>query len=75
MIENTINSLNASGNIKSAIVAVQVAPLEKFWPAEDYHQDYILHNPDGGYVQNVSIPEIRHFQHQYPELVKPGHKY
>jgi len=36
--------------------------MVKFWQAEDYHQDYIIHNPSGGYVQNVSIPEIKHFQ-------------
>ncbi len=74
MIENMIKTLNTSGKFKRP-VAVQVAPLKKFWPAEDYHQDYILHNPDGGYVQNVSIPEIRHFQHEYPELVKTDHKF
>ena len=74
MIEDYIKKLNASGNYNKPI-AVQVAPLVKFWTAEDYHQDYIKHNPGGGYVQNVSIPEIKHFQKSYPELVKPDHKF
>ncbi|MEO7801442.1 MAG: peptide-methionine (S)-S-oxide reductase MsrA [Ginsengibacter sp.] len=74
MIDNLIKTLNASGKYKRPI-AVQVAPLKKFWPAEDYHQDYIMHNPDGGYVRNVSIPEIQHFQHKYPDLVKADHKF
>jgi len=72
MIEDYIKKLNASGKYNRPI-AVQVAPLIKFWRAEDYHQDYIMHNPDGGYVQNVSIPEIKHFQKEYPELIKSDH--
>ncbi|MDQ6761496.1 MAG: peptide-methionine (S)-S-oxide reductase, partial [Bacteroidota bacterium] len=73
-IEDYISKMNASGKYKAPIAA-QVMPLKKFWVAEDYHQDYIANNPNGGYVQNVSIPEIQHFQKEYPELVKPDHKY
>jgi peptide-methionine (S)-S-oxide reductase len=73
-IEDYIKQMTASGKYKAPIAA-QVMPFTKFWVAEDYHQDYIAHNPDGGYVQNVSIPEIRHFQKEYPELVKPDHKF
>lgn len=73
-IENYIRQLNASGKYK-APVAVQVMPLTKFWPAEKYHQDYIAKNPGSRYVQSVSVPEIKKFQKEYPELVKPGHFY
>lgn len=71
---NYIKQLNASGKYKKPI-AVQVVPFVKFWVAEDYHQDYIKHNPDQRYVQSVSIPEIRKVQKEYPQLVKPGHSY
>jgi peptide-methionine (S)-S-oxide reductase len=74
MAEQFIREMNASGKFNKPI-AVQVIPMTKFWAAEDYHQDYIKHNPDGGYVQHVSIPEIKHFQKLYPELVKPDHKF
>ncbi len=74
MAEQYIKQMNASGKYDKPI-AVQVAQMKKFWPAEDYHQDYIQHNPDGGYVQNVSVPEIKHFQKLYPELVKSDHKF
>ncbi len=73
-IEDYISKMNTSGKFNSPIAA-QVMPLKKFWVAEDYHQDYIANNPNGGYVQNVSIPEIKHFQKEYPEMVKPDHKY
>ncbi|MEP6466025.1 MAG: peptide-methionine (S)-S-oxide reductase MsrA [Parafilimonas sp.] len=71
IIENQIKALTASGKYKSAIAA-QVMPFTKFWTAEDYHQNYIEHNPNSSYVQYVSIPEIKDFQKQYPKLVKPG---
>jgi peptide-methionine (S)-S-oxide reductase len=70
-IDNYIKQLNASAKYKAPI-AVHVMPLTKFWTAENYHQDYIAKNPNSGYVQNVSIPEIKHFQKEYPQLVKPG---
>ena len=73
-IEDYIKKMGSSGKYKAPIIA-QIMPLKKFWEAEDYHQDYIAHNPDQGYVQHVSIPEIKHFQKEYPEMVKPDHRY
>ncbi len=55
-------------------IAAEIVPFEKFWPAEDYHQDYITQNPDVPYVRMESIPRIKRFQKQYPELIKPDHK-
>jgi peptide-methionine (S)-S-oxide reductase len=74
LAENYIKQLNASGKYKRPI-AVQVLPFVKFWDGEDYHQDYIKHNPNQGYVQNVSIPEIKKLQKEYPGLVKSGHQF
>ena len=70
-IENYIKQLNASGKYKAPI-AVNVMPLIKFWVAETYHQDYIKKNPNSMYVDHVSIPEIKNFQKEYPQLVKKG---
>ncbi len=55
-------------------IAAEVIPFEKFWKAEDYHQDYIVHNPDVPYVLMESKPRIKRFQNKYPELIKPGLK-
>jgi len=33
-------------------------PFEKFYPAEDYHQDYLKKHPENSYVKNVSIPRL-----------------
>lgn len=56
-------------------IAAELKPFEKFWVGEDYHQDYVRRNPDEAYVRGESIPRIRRFQKQYPELIKPDHKY
>ncbi|MFN7120138.1 MAG: peptide-methionine (S)-S-oxide reductase MsrA, partial [Saprospiraceae bacterium] len=68
--QNMINELNKSGKYDKPI-AVEVKKFEKFWNAEDYHQNYIYLNPGNPYVQHESIPRIQRFQRQFPELVKP----
>ncbi len=73
-IENYMQQMTASGKY-NAPIAAQVTPLKKFWIAEKYHQDYIEKNPNQGYVQAVSIPEIQHFQKEYPQLVKADHRF
>lgn len=72
--ENYIKQLNASGKYSSP-VAAQVMPFTKFWEAENYHQNYVEHNPNVPYVRGESIPRIKRFQAQYPELIKAGHKF
>lgn len=40
-------------------IVTQIEPLTKFWPAEDYHQDYFRKNPAQAYCQAVIAPKIR----------------
>lgn len=56
-------------------IAAELLPFVKFWVGENYHQDYVKNNPDVGYVRGESIPRIKRFQKQYPELIKPDHKF
>ncbi|MEL4307802.1 peptide-methionine (S)-S-oxide reductase MsrA [Joostella sp. CR20] len=69
IIERYIKQLEDE-KIYSKPIVTQVVPFEKFWKAEDYHQDYEKRNPNNPYVQNVSIPRLRKFQKLYPELLK-----
>jgi len=71
-ILNYIKSIQSS---YKAPIAAEVKPFTKFWPAEGYHQNYIENNPNGGYVQHVSIPEIKTLQKEMPQLIKPDHFY
>lgn len=54
-------------------IVTEVVPFEKFWVAEDYHQDYERINPGNPYVQSVSIPRLKRFQAKFPELLKKKH--
>ncbi len=46
-------------------IATQVLPFSNFYPAEDYHQEYISRNPGNPYVQNVSIPDFMKFRAEF----------
>ncbi len=71
LAEQMIADLNAS-DAYSKPIAVELKSFEKFWPAEDYHQDYVQHHPnDNPYVLHESIPRIKRFQRKFPELIKP----
>jgi peptide-methionine (S)-S-oxide reductase len=43
-------------------------PLKDFYRAEDYHQDYALHNPGNPYIQVCDRPKIKALKQQFPEL-------
>ena len=51
-------------------IAAEVKPFDKFWVAEDYHQDYKKKHPNNGYIQNVSNPRFKRFAEKMPELLK-----
>ena len=52
-------------------IATEVKAFSKFYPAEDYHQEYILHNPGNSYVQHVSIPDFLEFKREFKGKFKP----
>lgn len=54
-------------------IAAEILPFQKFWKAEDYHQDYEKRNPYNRYIQNISIPRLKKFQSKFPELIKETH--
>ncbi len=68
IINNTIAMLNKS-TFDGGIVT-QVVPFQKFWKAEDYHQNYERNHPDDPYIKGVSIPRINRFKAKFPDLLK-----
>jgi len=64
IIETQIKQLADEKKFSGKIVT-EVKPFTKFYPAEDYHQEYILHNPQNPYVQNVSIPDYERFRKEF----------
>jgi peptide-methionine (S)-S-oxide reductase len=49
-------------------IVTRVDPLKGFYPAEDYHQDYLIHNPGQPYIAMYDIPKIENFRRTFPEL-------
>ncbi|OGG50764.1 peptide-methionine (S)-S-oxide reductase [Candidatus Kaiserbacteria bacterium RIFCSPHIGHO2_01_FULL_54_36] len=51
-------------------VVTQVVPLEKFFPAESYHQNYYKSNTSAPYCQLIIEPKIEKVRKRFSELVK-----
>jgi peptide-methionine (S)-S-oxide reductase len=49
-------------------IVTQVVPLKGFYRAEDYHQDYALHNPGNPYILVCDRPKIEALKQQFPNL-------
>ncbi|MBA3986630.1 MAG: peptide-methionine (S)-S-oxide reductase MsrA [Flavobacteriales bacterium] len=68
IIDKKISAINA--DLGGDKVAAQVLPFEKFWIAEEYHQNYEKNNPTNSYIVNVSIPRLNRFKAKMPEVLK-----
>ena len=53
----TIDEVNKSGHYNGKVVT-EVTPIEVFYPAEKYHQNYFSLHPDQPYIQSVSLPKV-----------------
>lgn len=65
IIEDEIARIAASKKYSRRIVT-QVVPFTAFYPAEDYHQEYIRNHPENPYVEHVSIPDYLEFRKTFP---------
>ena len=59
-LKKTADSKKYTGKI-----VTEVKVFSKFYPAEAYHQEYILHHPNQAYVANVSIPDYLRFRKEF----------
>jgi peptide-methionine (S)-S-oxide reductase len=64
--EKYIAQLDAAKAYRSKIVT-QVVPLEAFYAAEDYHQDYLTLNPTQGYIAHFDLPKIENLKTMFPQ--------
>ena len=49
-------------------IVTEVVPLKAFYPAEEYHQDYALKNPDNPYIYVCDRPKIAALKAEFPDL-------
>lgn len=52
----------------SALIVTTLEPLEKFYVAESYHQNYAAKNPYNPYILMHDAPKVANLQKKFPEL-------
>jgi peptide-methionine (S)-S-oxide reductase len=57
-----------NSHVYSRPIVTRVDPLKGFYPAEDYHQDYLFHNPNAPYIAFFDIPKVENFKRTFPQL-------
>ena len=67
--EAYIKQLRDTKSVPDGIVTT-LEPLEKFYPAEEYHQDYVKRNPEDPYVVRWALPKLEKLKKKFPELLK-----
>jgi len=67
--ESLIEELN-SQTIWDNPIVTQVTPLDAFYMAEDYHQEYFARNPYQPYCQAVVAPKVAKFRKHFLEMLK-----
>ncbi len=65
-----IQQLNKAGVFSGPIVT-QVVPLNHFYSAEEYHQDYLAQNLDNPYIIYNDLPKLHALKKEFPGLYKP----
>lgn len=51
-------------------LTTEIKPLETFWTAEEYHQDFFNKNPEQGYCQIIINPKLAKFKKKFEHLLK-----
>lgn len=69
--ERVLGELQDSGVWDRPIVT-EMEPVETFYEAEEYHQEYYRKNPGQGYCQVVINPKLTRFRKKYADRLKAG---
>jgi peptide-methionine (S)-S-oxide reductase len=49
-------------------IVTQLVPLQAFYPAEDYHQNYAELHPNEPYIAINDLPKVEHLREMLPDL-------
>jgi peptide-methionine (S)-S-oxide reductase len=53
-------------------IVTEVVPLERFYEAETYHQNYAARNPNQPYIAYTAAPKVKKVRQYYADQLKPG---
>ena len=68
---STLSTKQIAEIVALKLALVGLAGFEEFYPAESYHQDFVVHNPTYPYVVFNDLPKVAHLKQAFPELLKP----
>ena len=51
-------------------IVTKVVPLDGFYPAEAYHQNYLVNHRTNPYIVHNDLPKLDHLEKEFPELLK-----
>lgn len=57
-------------NVYNKPVVTEITAFDKFYKAEDYHQDYYANNPTQGYCQMIIVPKLEKFRKVFEDKLK-----
>jgi peptide-methionine (S)-S-oxide reductase len=60
-----------AAHVYGAPVVTTIEPGKAFYRAENYHQDYLTHNPDQPYIAYYDMPKIKNLEQLFPSLFRP----
>ena len=67
--EEVIREIADAGIYDDPIVT-EIVPFDKFWPAENYHQEYFSNNPNQPYCTAVVAPKVAKFRKNFVDRLK-----
>lgn len=67
--DEIIKEITAEGIYDNPIVT-EVTAFDKFWPAENYHQEYFANNPNQPYCAAVVAPKVAKFRKKFADRLK-----
>ncbi len=65
-----IGQLNQA-RVYDAAIVTKIEPGRDFFPAEDYHQDYLTRHPTQPYIVYNDLPKIEDLKHLFPDVYRP----
>jgi len=59
-----------SAKVFDGPIVTKIEPAKGFFPAEDYHQDFLVHHPDHPYIVRNDLPKVDALKRVYPQLYR-----
>lgn len=65
-----VDAARSASEIWGRPVVTEIVPLDRFYPAEEYHRDYFRRNPNAGYCQAVIAPKVAKVRKNYLDRLR-----